>query len=82
MARFKLTQAVAVSQYRFSADQIVADSQANAQPGDQIWNGLTAAKMIPGMQPLDGSATTMKAASIYANEPTVTSITGVDSINV
>jgi hypothetical protein len=81
MARFKLTQAVALPRNRYFAGQIVADSQANAQLGDQIWAGLTAQTMVGGMQPLDASATSMKNASIYANEPMVTSITGVDSIN-
>jgi hypothetical protein len=75
MARFKLTQAVALPRNRYFAGQIVA------QPGDQIWVGLTSQTMVGGMQPLDASATTMKNASIYAGEPTVTSITGVDSIN-
>ena len=72
MARFRLTRAVAVSPFRFNAGQTVADSQVNAQPGDQIWPTLTAQTMIAGMQPLDASAT---------NEPAVNVITGLDSIN-
>ena len=80
MARFKLTQAVAVSPWRFHAGEIVADSQANAQLGDRVWNGLTSATMAPGMTPLDASATSMKAASPFANEPAATAITGADSI--
>jgi hypothetical protein len=80
MARFKLTQAVAVSPWRFRAGETVADSQANAQLGDRVWNGLTSATMAPGMAPLDASATSMKAASVYANEPAATAISGADSI--
>jgi hypothetical protein len=80
MARFRLTQAVVLpSQLRFHAGQIVTDQPPPA--GDLYWAGLTSATMAPGMMPLDGSATTMKNASRYANEPAATAIYGVDSID-
>jgi hypothetical protein len=81
VARFRLTRAVAVGAFRFHAGEIVVDGQAAVlAPTDRIWNGLTAASMISGMVPLDATANTMKSASIYANEPAVTVIQGVDSI--
>jgi hypothetical protein len=83
MARFKLTQAVVLpSQFRFHAGQVVTDQPPPPTvAGDLYWAGLTAATMAPGMMPLDGSATTMKNASRYANEPAATAIYGVDSID-
>ena len=81
MARFRLTQAVVVGQFRWSAGDTVADSQANAQPGDHVWVGLNSATMVEGMTPLDSSATSMRAASNYANVPVRNVIYGVDSIS-
>jgi len=80
MARFRLTQSLDLSNRRIAAGRTICDSQGAALPGDEIWTGLNAGSMIPGMVPLDGSATTMKAASIYSSEPTPTQITGVNSI--
>jgi len=81
MARFRLTQAVPLGQFRWTAGDTVADSQANAQPGDHVWVGLTSATMVEGMTPLDASATSMRAASQWANVPLRNVIYGVDSIS-
>jgi hypothetical protein len=81
MARFRLTQALIVGQFRWSAGNTVADSQANAQPGDIVWTGLSSTTMIEGMTPLDSSATSMRAASQWANVPLRNVIYGVDSIS-
>ena len=80
MARFRLTQALIVGQFRWSAGNTVADSQANAQAGDIVWTGLNSATMVEGMTPLDGLATSMRAASQWANVPLRNVIFGVDSI--
>ena len=81
MARFRLTQAVPVGQFRWSAGDTVADSQANAQPGDHVWIGLNSATMAEGMTPLDASATSVRAASAWANVPLRNVIYGVDSVS-
>jgi hypothetical protein len=82
MARFQLTSAIVVGAVRIRAGKTIADSQANAQPGDAVWTGLNAGTMIAGMVPLDASATTMKNASPYASLAAATAISGVDSIDV
>ena len=81
MARFQLTQAVVVGQFRWAAGTFVADSQAAAQPGDQVWTGLNSTTMFEGMTPLDSSATSMRAASRWAGVPLRNVISGVDSIS-
>ena len=80
MARFQLTQAIAISQARFHAGEIVTDQQPATVAGDRYWPGLTSQTMAPGMVPLDAGATTMKAASAFAGEVIRTWITGVDSV--
>jgi hypothetical protein len=69
MARFRLTQSLIIGQFRWAAGNTVADSQANAQAGDIVWTGLSSTTMIEGMTPLDSSATSMRAASQWANVP-------------
>jgi hypothetical protein len=81
MARFRLTQAIAISQARFHAGEIVTDTLPVSATDDRYWQGLTSATMAPGMVPLDAGATSMKAASAFANEVIRTWITGVDSIS-
>jgi hypothetical protein len=81
MARFRLTQAVAVGQFRWPAGDTVADSQANALGGDHVWTGLNSTTMFEGMTPLDASATSMRAASQWANVPLRNVIYGVDSVS-
>jgi hypothetical protein len=81
VSRFQLTQAIALPQVRFKAGDIVTDVQPATVAGDRYWQGLSSATMAPGMVPLDGGATTMKAASQFANEAIRTWITGADSIS-
>jgi hypothetical protein len=81
MARFRLTQAAIVGQFRWPAGDTVADSQANAQAGDNVWVGLNSATMCEGVTPLDAAATSMRAASQWANVPLRNVIFGVDSIS-
>lgn len=84
MARFKVQQAFycdAVGVGRVRAGRTVADSQANAQPGDIVWTGLNSQSLPAGMVPLDASATSMKASSQWAGIPDATVILGVHSID-
>jgi hypothetical protein len=82
MARFRLTKAFQAGQYHLHAGQTLADSAANAQPGDAVWTGLNSSTMGSGFTPLDASANTMKAGSSkFASESTLVSITGRDSID-
>jgi hypothetical protein len=84
MARFRTTQSFycdAVGVGRVRAGRTVADSQSAAQPGDVVWNGLSAQSLPAGMVPLDGPASVMKAASMWAGEPAATVILGVHSVD-
>jgi len=80
MARFRLTQAMIIGQFRWPAGNTVADSAAAAQPGDVVWTGLSSTTMVEGMTPLDASATSMRNASQWASVPLRNVIFGVDSI--
>jgi hypothetical protein len=80
MARFQLTQAIALPQVRFRAGDVVTDLQPATVAGDRYWAGLSATTMGPGMVPLDSGATTMKVASAFNGEVIRTWITGADSI--
>jgi hypothetical protein len=66
MARFGSTVAIVVGHQRYKAGTTFADSKANAIGNDVIWVGLSSASMSPGLIPLDGTATSMKAASVYS----------------
>ena len=81
MSRFRLTQAIAISQKRFHAGEIVTDVLPVGVPGDRYWQGLSATAMAPGMVPLDGGASTMKSASAFAGEVIRCTITGADSVD-
>jgi hypothetical protein len=80
MARFRLMKAIATGALRFHAGEVVTDTIPSAVPTDRHWPTLTAATMASGMVPLDASATTMKAASAWANEVLPATVLGVDSI--
>jgi hypothetical protein len=83
MARFRSTQSFYVDGAavgKVQAGRTIADSQANAQPGDVVWVGLNSQSLPAGMVPLDSSATTMRNASQWANTPISATILGVDSI--
>jgi hypothetical protein len=84
MARFKLTAsfyADAVGVGKVRAGRTVADSQANALPGDVVWTGLNAQSLPAGFTPLDASADAMRAASRWVNIPAGIVCYGVDSID-
>jgi hypothetical protein len=81
MARFRSVRAFHRGQYKWRAGLTFADSQANAQPGDIVLTWLLSSSLPQGLVPLDGSGTTMKNSSAYANEIIPASITGVDSID-
>jgi hypothetical protein len=83
MARFQLTRAFVYmgGSRRFPAGTVLTDTYTymGAYPNDIVWTGLNSQTIGPGFAPLDASAVTMKAASIYANE-VVSRPTGVDSV--
>jgi len=65
---------------KFTAGQVVTDTSPASVAADLYWPGLTSATIAPGMVALDGSASTMKSASAFANEVIRTWITGVESV--
>ena len=79
MARFGSTVAFVVEGKRHKAGTTYCDTKANQIGTDIIWTGLSSAKMSPGLVPLDGSATSMKNASVFATTP-VPLIDGANSI--
>jgi hypothetical protein len=79
MARFRTVQAFHFGSTRIPAGRTIADTQGNALPGDIVWP-VTSQNLPAGFVPLDGLATTMKAASPLAAENVRCTITGVDSI--
>jgi hypothetical protein len=81
MARFRLMAAMQVGHFHYRIGTTLADSNANALPGDKVWTGMSAANLIPDMVPLDASATTMLAASRWAGIPVRTWTTGVESVD-
>jgi len=66
MARFRLVQAFHFADRRVKAGGVIVDTQANAQPGDVVFPAMSAATLPAGVIALDGSATTMLAASRWA----------------
>jgi hypothetical protein len=79
MARFNSTVAFVVDGKRHKAGQTYADTKANALAGDVIWAGMSSASMSPGLIPLDGAATSMKAGSVHSGIQ-VNLIDGANSI--
>jgi hypothetical protein len=72
MARFQTTSAFyadAVGVGRVRAGKFVADSAANALPGDVVWSGLNSVSLPRGFTPLDSLANTMRAASRWGGTP-------------
>jgi hypothetical protein len=70
MARFTLTSChVFPGGAVIKAGRSIADSVANAVGNDYVVSGLSSSTVTPGMVPLDGAATSMKAASPSANTP-------------
>jgi hypothetical protein len=79
MARFGSTVAFVVGGKRHKAGQTYCDTKANQVGTDVIWAGMSSATMSPGLIPLDGAATSMKAGSVYAGIQT-NLIDGANSI--
>jgi hypothetical protein len=79
MARFGSTVAFVVDGKRHKAGTTYCDSKANQVGNDIIWAGLSSTSMAPGLIPLDGSAVSMKAASVYSGIQT-NLIDGANSI--
>jgi len=79
MARFGSTVAFVVSGRKYKAGQTYADTQVNALAGDVVWLGMSSSTMSPGLIPLDGAATSMKAGSIHVGKQ-VNLIDGANSI--
>jgi hypothetical protein len=79
MARFGSTVAFVVDGKRHRAGTTYCDTKANQVGNDIIWTGMSSSSMSPGLIPLDGSATSMKAASPYSGIQT-NLIDGANSI--
>jgi hypothetical protein len=84
MARFLLIAACADGAYRFKAGTTLADSQANALPGDRISARLCAVPVI-SMQPLDPAASATWSAMGFNAEDMLryrqVQPTGADSVD-
>jgi hypothetical protein len=81
LARFMLTRSFHFSGTHLRARKTIADSQANAQPGDVVWTGLTAASLPQGFNPLDAAGTTLKSQSRWASALADTWVCGADSVD-
>jgi hypothetical protein len=84
VARFMTTSAFyadAVGVGRVRAGRCVADSVANALPGDIVWNGLNSQSLPAGFTPLDASASSMRNASQWAGTPIANVCLGSDSVD-
>jgi hypothetical protein len=81
MARFRMTSAFHFGSQRVPAGKVLADSNANALAGDYVWLGLNSGTVPFGSVALDGTATSMLAASRWAGTPVACTITGAASID-
>jgi hypothetical protein len=61
-----LKQAFHFDSKRVRAGGVIVDSQANAQAGDVVFSAMSAATLPAGVVALDGTASTMLAASRWA----------------
>jgi hypothetical protein len=81
MARFRSIAAFVIGHARYKAGTTFADTQGNAVAGDVIWAGCGLfGSMSPALVPLDGAATTVKNASVFANYAVPCTISGVNSV--
>ena len=69
MARFQLYGAHVFGAIRVRAGKTIADTAANAQPGDVVVGPLTSSSVTPTMSPLDAAATALKGGSLYPGAP-------------
>jgi hypothetical protein len=85
MARFQLTAShelvIGGTRRHLNAGEIVADSVANAQADDLVWDAMSSSTISEHMTALDKAATKMKAESPHADVPAATGITGAASID-
>jgi hypothetical protein len=83
MSRFILTAAASAGAFHFRAGDKIADSTANALPGDKI-NAQLCAKPFAGMVPLDAAAVSALAAVGITNTigTLIVPVTGVSSVDV
>jgi hypothetical protein len=84
VARFRTTAAFysdAPGVGRVRAGRTVADSTANALPGDIVWSGLNSVSLPAGFTPLDGAADAIRAASRWRNDPIANVCLGGDSVD-
>jgi hypothetical protein len=84
VARFMTTAAFyadAVGVGRVRAGKTVADSANATLPGDIVWTGLNSNSLPAGFTPLDAAATSMRAASRWANTPVANVCLGADSVD-
>jgi hypothetical protein len=81
MARFRLVTTHVFGSVQVRAGTVVADSVANALPGDFVWSAMSPSALSPEMTPLDGAAINMRAASVNVSRtPQRTFATGAESI--
>jgi hypothetical protein len=81
MARFQSVGCFVIGSVKYRAGTIFASDAGSAIGTDVVWpGGLDSSKMSPALVPLDGTATTMKGASRFANTPVAT-IDGANSIH-
>jgi hypothetical protein len=82
MARFRSQAAFVIAHARYKAGTIFADTVGNALPGDVVWAGCgLSGSMSPMLIPLDGAATTIKNASVFAGYVVPCTISGVNSVD-
>ena len=82
MARYRSVAAFVIGHARYKAGTTFADTSGNAIAGDVVWASCAlSGSMSPFLVPLDGAATTVKNASVFANSPVPCTITGVNSVD-
>jgi hypothetical protein len=79
MARFR-THGIVIGAKKYPANTVVVDTVGNAQPGDVVYPTLSSTTLNPDWVPLDGAATTMKNASVFAGAVIPCSISGANSV--
>ena len=80
MARFRCVTTHIFGPHRVKAGGTIADTVGNAQPGDYVWGAMSSSTISNEMTPLDGPATTMRNASVWASVPLRSMVTGAESI--
>jgi hypothetical protein len=82
MARWQGLAAFHINAKLYKAGTKYADTVGNAIAGDIVYAPFgTAGGISPLLAPLDGAATTLRNASVFAATPLPCTITGVNSID-